>query len=152
MIEYSRAISSEYTGVYVSLYRRCYPQSQSLSKTRKHDRRTAYLDEVRQHTRPAPAWITQGFPCIVVISPAAIPTHSIEDATATQHLSLRHRTGGSIKLCLGSGRKVPIVYTANVCSDIYWVLDNSLIMIPELKSTELHIRREGGLRNACFNA
>lgn len=125
-----RITSSNITWVYWCI---CFALCQGLadgilrelgSSTRFH--------EIWQQSFPVPSRVPEGFPRIVVIFTSPIPAHGIENTSTTKRLSLRHGPRGTIKLRLGSGGKVPIIFSTDVRTNMDGILDYSLIIITRL--------------------
>ena len=82
------------------------------------DRSVAFaLLEVRQHVVPAPAWVSQLHPVVVVCSAASIPQHAIEESASAQSAALRDGSGIAVEIGLWDGGEVPVVAAADVVAN-----------------------------------
>jgi hypothetical protein len=68
-----------------------------------------HLLEVGEHVLPAPARVPQGLPSIVVSPGAAGGDDAVEDAPATNHMSLSIVPGVVVEIILASGGEIPVV-------------------------------------------
>ncbi len=89
----------------------------------------AYLLEVREKARPAPARVSKSLPGIIIVSTTPVPAHSVQDATTAEYFALWHDTWVAIELRLWHGCQTPVVATADIRANVGGILYALFIMV-----------------------